>query len=528
MSSREKQNFWKMRGLLAASFVALGGMGAPRAEAQEIARTHPIAELGRDAFAEDWDDLCIPKTIEEAVDLAIRGGMEAEARASSIEALQGECAKQTHEIVNLSSIAGTMPVVFDWMLYGGTSGVRRVLGEGAETVTVDTRQHEMRFQREMPGVVIPFRYTSQSGELKEGRFWVPIACLNLSGLPSRVLSAPEPREVVSTSVAVRREGPPVLWSIQENVVAGDCCRTLFVNGMLIAEYEGTVEAAQAYFRQSLRRPGPGVETLLPEDYQEGMSQPFAYLVVRNPQTGEETFWCMEIRNGRFSHPTIISQDRRSGPMNRTEVIERRQFDMLTTGAIELNDGFSMVGNQRGRDISVANIKFPTRLSLNDRNGNGTPDGFVHFGRDLDNDGAIEANEFGRTRSEVIAEQMFLIADTVIQRETGSTRGNENAAQLWAQVESTPIPQAFLQASTESARMLILRAAYPMLNEEQLERLGGLIHYYADLDRSREEGDQFMASIVNNAGQPRTIGQFFNAGVREEIERGVYPDLRQAQ
>ncbi|MBY0538850.1 hypothetical protein K2P56_00255 [Patescibacteria group bacterium] len=501
MADRSKDRLFRARHL-GRAFVAVLGATAPAALtapafAQDAAPVRPLRTIGEHPFANSMTEALSDAHLRRVFATAVAEGTLTEADRAAFLAMA--IAQRT----TIGDVQLVQPgAEFEWMMDQNDPAA----GAGPERLRWAGTQP---FRARVMTMTRSDRATVRFGVVMDTIDGRP--CYNF--FPESVTPAvgtPPPPPPPPNPITAPRS--PAQWYLQEGVVAADCCQTRVVNGLLIAEYRGTVEEAQRYFAANLRRPGNGVQTLRPGDYQEGLNQPFAYLVVRDPSTGQETFWCMELNNsGRFSRPVVVTGGGRGEPSRRTEVRTRAQFDALVTGTLEFNENFSLTGSGRGADISVVSITEPTPLTVVDADRNGVGEGF-----------AVNT----RTRRAALESQMSLIARTVFPVST-EPAVNERADRLWAQIAATSIPEAFITGRTEGARISALRTAFPELTAVEARQLASFLHYYGGVDRGAERGDQFVAEY-RTGGVPRTVGGFFNAGVGAEVTAGVYPGVRSGQ
>ncbi|MBP9832134.1 MAG: hypothetical protein KBC74_01215 [Candidatus Pacebacteria bacterium] len=496
--------------------------------APEVGRTQLITHFGSAPWARSLTEALSPRSISEAADVLIRGGMNPEAREEFIAAANAFKNNQSPEFVDFTRR--------EWEAQAfRTRGVPSVLGDGVDRVLFDASR-EPGFRGEHPPVYralkMPFSYTDARGVLHEVMVEIPIGkadgsgeqdCYNFSLYSdSTVVTAPPPEAFVPPPTPERPVlvVPRVIWSEQSGFVASDCTSCgpeMKVTNLRILEYRGeSLEEARQYMIRALSERSAWV------DYQRNMDYKFVYLRFHNNLTGADTFHCLNLENNQFSQPTIVTD-------RGTEVVRTaEQFDGLVTGTSE---EWRMTGGARtarGSDISVLSPKDPMPLFAVDPDGDGRPNRFVP-GMDINGNGILEANEIGRNLNDVVNNQMYLIGNDIIPQEGGSP----NAQAVLERTFLSRIPEAFIQGRTEGARFAALKAEFGgILSDEQIRELGRWLHFYEELHTTPAHPDG-AAAYRNSDGSPKVIFQFLREGITETARPqdgsvGDFPDLRRAQ
>lgn len=499
-----------------------GGMSA------EV-RIQLITHFGSAPWARSLTEALSPRSINEAADVLIRGGMNPEAREEFIAAATAFRNNQNPEFVDFTRR--------EWEAQAfRTRGVPRVLGDGADRVLFDASR-EPGFRGEHPPVYralkMPFTYTDARGILHTVMVEIPIGkadgsgeqdCYNFSLYSDEIVPPPGTPETFIPPVPPETITPPVaprtLWSEQSGFVAQDCtdCGSeMKVTNLRILEYRGeSLEEARRYMVAAVS------EQSAWEGYQQNMSNKFVYLKFHNTLTGTDTYHCLSLRTGTFSEPTIVTG-------SRTEVVRTaEQFDGLVTGTSE---EWRMIGGARSArdsDISVLSPKDPMPLFAEDIDGDGRPNRFVP-GIDINGNGILEAGEVGRSLNEVVNNQIYLIGNDIIPQETGDPNAQANLERVFL----SRIPEDFIQGRSEGARFAALKAEFGgTLSDEQIRELGRWLHFYDELHKTPAHPDG-AAAFRNPDGSPKVIFQFLREGITETARPrdgsvGDFPDLRRAQ
>ncbi|MFA5877577.1 MAG: hypothetical protein WC880_04435 [Candidatus Paceibacterota bacterium] len=495
--------------------------------APEVGRTQLITHFGSAPWARSLTEALSPRSISEAADVLIRGGMNPEAREEFIAAASAFKNNQSPEFVDFTRR--------EWEAQAfRTRGVPSVLGDGVDRVLFDASR-EPGFRGEHPPVYralkMPFSYTDARGVLHEVMVEIPIGkadgsgeqdCYNFSLYSDRTVVTPPPTP--ETFVPPPTPEQPVLvaariiWSEQSGFVAQDCTdcggSEMKVTNLRILEYRGeSLEEARQYMRAAIS------ERSAWEGYQQVMTNKFTYLKFYNTLTQTYTYHCFSLGTETFSQPTIVT-DRGTEFVRTAE-----QFDGLVTGTSE---ELRMIGTMRGSDISVMSPKDPMPLVAIDPDGDGRPNRFVP-GMDINGNGILEANEIGRTLNDIVNNQIYLIGNDIVPQETG----NPNAQATLERAFLSKIPEGFIQGRTEGARFSALKAEFGgILSDEQIRELGGYLHFYAELHKTPAHPDG-AAAFRNPDGSPKVIFQFLREGITETARPqngsvGDFPDLRRAQ
>lgn len=495
----------------------------------EVGRTQLITHFGSAPWARSLTEALNPRSISEAADVLIRGGMNPEAREEFIAAANAFRNNQSPEFVDFTRR--------EWEAQAfRTRGVPSVLGDGVDRVLFDASR-EPGFRGEHPPVYralkMPFSYTDARGVLHEVMVEIPIGkadgsgeqdCYNFSLYSdSTVVTPPPTPEAFVPPPTPERPVlvvPRVIWSEQSGFVASDCTSCgpeMKITNLRILEYRGeSLEEARQYMIAALSERSAWV------DYQRNMDYKFVYLRFHNNLTGVDTFHCLNLENNQFSQPTIVTD-------RGTEVVRTaEQFDGLVTGTSEEWKMTGSARSARGSDISVLSPKDPMPLFAVDPDGDGRPNRFVP-GMDINGNGILEANEIGRTLNDVVDNQMYLIGNDIIPQEGGSP----DAQAVLERTFLSRIPEAFIQGRTEGARFAALKAEFGgILSDEQIRELGRWLHFYEELHTTPAHPDG-AAAYRNSDGSPKVIFQFLREGITETARPqngsvGDFPDLRRAQ
>lgn len=491
------------------------------------ARTQLITHFGSAPWALTREAAFSPRSIGDAADMLIRGGMNPEAREAFIRAATAQGLNKNPTFIEFTQR--------QWEAQAfRTRGIPSVLGDGADRVLFDaSREPGLRggtppmYKAEQ----IPFSYTDSRGvlhnvvvDVPEGKVGGGQECFNFSLYSDDIVVPPNtPPEAFVPPPTPERPVlvvPRVIWSEQSGFVASDCTSCgpeMKITNLRILEYRGeSLEEARQYMIRALSEHSAWV------DYQRNMDYKFMYLRFHNNLTGADTFHCLNLENNQFSQPTIVTD-------RGTEVVRTaEQFDGLVTGTSE---EWKMTGGARtarGSDISVLSPKDPMPLFAVDPDGDGRPNRFVP-GMDINGNGILEANEIGRNLNDVVNNQMYLIGNDIIPQEGGSP----NAQAVLERTFLSRIPEAFIQGRTEGARFAALKAEFGgILSDEQIRELGRWLHFYEELHTTPAHPDG-AAAYRNSDGSPKVIFQFLREGITETARPqngsvGDFPDLRRAQ
>lgn len=494
--------------------------------APEVGRTQLITHFGSAPWALTREAAYGSRSISDAADMLIRGGMPPEARSAFIAAATAQ--GQNHEPAFIEFVKR------EWEAQAfKTRGVPRVLGDGVDRLLFDATRDPGFIRGATPPTYraeqFSFSYTDAVGRLHNVVVDVPVGradgsgeqCYNFSLFSDTVVPSTPPLEAIVSVPPPTPEAPLVaaraIWSEQSGFVAVDCnsCGPeLKITNLRILEYRGEgLEEAREYASRVVS------EASAWTNYQTNMSEKFIYVDFYNTLTNTHTYECLNLKTGVFSNPTIV--DSHGTSIVRTP----EQFHGVITGDSET---WRMTGERSPRDIFVMHPKDPMPLFPIDMNGDGIPEGFV-FGGDYNHNGVLESSEVGRNLTEVINNQIYFIGNDIIPQETG----NPNAQPLLERTFLSRIPDAFIEARSDGARFSALKSEFgSMLNDEQIRELGRWLHFYGDSGRTlAQQGG--ATPFRNPDGSSKAIFQFFQEGITASAEpsdgrAGAFSDLRRTQ
>ncbi|MES2014253.1 MAG: hypothetical protein V4437_00365 [Patescibacteria group bacterium] len=484
--------------------------------------THLITRLATAPNAGSRVEAFTPKSIAEAADGLIKGGMNPEARDEFIAAATAQANNKSPQFIEFTKR------VWEAMVYR-VKGTEQVLGVGAEKVMIDTSR-DMRAASAAPVVYraeeFSFPYIDSQGvhrvitiDVPEGTADGKEKCFNFAFFDDKIipetppLPPPVPEKTLPPPVHVANN---IHWSLQRGFIAADCSQCGLqekATDLLIVDYKGEgVLEAERYLLAAVK------DGIIPANYQSIIQHPFVYLHFQSTLTGKPEFLCLNLKTGEFSHPFIEVNGKE------TLVTTEAQFQGLVTGTDET---LRMTGSGRSADISVISPKDPIPLFPVDTNHNGAPDK-LFIGTDTNGDGILQPEERGRTLVEIVNNQIFLIGNDILPQ----GEGNEAAQKALEKVFLSKIPEGFITGRTEAEKFAALKAAFgDVLNDAQLKELGGWLHFYSS-NVYQGPGAAYpdgLASLTKPDGTPQVIFGFLKEGITNSAEpktggAGDFPDL----
>lgn len=495
-----------------------GPQGAPQVAEPKV---HLVTHLATAPNAVTRVEAFTPKSIAEAADGLIKGGMPPEARDAFIKAATAQASNKTPEYVDFTKR------VWEAMVYR-VKGVEHVLGIGDEKIMLDSSR-DIRAATAPPVMYraeeFPVDYKGADGQMHRLIIDVPEGttadgkekCFNFAFYKDEVIPPsgatippPETKPVVTPTPEVKAVINKAQWWTQSGgTIIADCLNKCSsedrVANLTGINYIGeSPDEARAYVLASVK------EGVLGKAYQAGLSDKFIDIKFTSSLTGKVEFLCLNLRTGSFSHPFIEVNGKA------ITITSEKQFEDAITGNGET---LRMTGGR----LDDRTVLFPQDvipLTGVDTDGDGIPNRLIP-GADANLNGILEASEIGRTRGEIIKNQLNFIGRGIIPDIETNPADLERLRQTFL----SQIPEGFINGKTEGDRFLALKAVFGgILNDAEIRKLGGDLHLYGEVLTPRA-GEKGLAPFTTPDGKPETVYDFFKTAIGKEADIGVFGDLR---
>ncbi|MES2135392.1 MAG: hypothetical protein V4449_04080 [Patescibacteria group bacterium] len=510
-----------LHGLETGARVVLGGPASAAELVPTGGRNQFITHFGDAPWARTRAEAFAQPSIRDALNMLIKGGMNPEAGNAFMKAATAQGLNENPQYVEFIKRAWEAQAF-------RVKGVPQVLGAGADRVVFDASR-EPGFRGGTPPMYkaeqFSFPYTDSRGflhnvviDVPEGKVTGGQSCWNFSLYEDKIVTPPgtppPPLPPLETPPS-----PPELvvnrnqwWMQSGGTIIADCldqCSSADrISNLVGINYIGeSALQAKEYVLASVK------EGVLGPDYQANIESKFVYIKFTSSLTGKMEYLCLDLKTGQFSHPFVEVNGKSM------TITTEAQFQGAITGDGET---LRLTGAHRmdDRTILFPGDVIPLTGVDTDLVKDGVPNILVP-GTDLNHNGILETSEIGRTRTEIINNQLNFIGRGIIP---GIETSDADVGRL-EKVFLSKIPEAFIAGKTEGERFIALKAVFgDILNDAEIRELGGRLHLYGEVlsPGGKEKG---LAEFTTTDGSPDTIFGFLQRAIKKEVEIGVFADLK---